>query len=147
MRSLAYLAAVAGLLFAVTAAIAGADLRDEALDVHVDSGAAPLAAWQVELTEGNGRMTVVGVENGADAAFAEPPYYDRAAVQAGEADRVIVAAYSLSPEEELPRGRTRVATVHVRIAGDGEPSYNLRLIAAGDANGRPIAATATLSRR
>jgi hypothetical protein len=147
MRSLVRVAALAALLLAAAGAIAASDVRFEAVEIYVDSGTAPLAAWQVELAEANGRMTVVGVENGADAAFGEAPHYDRGAVEAGEADRVIVAAYSLSPEGALPRGRTRVTTVHVQIAGAGEPHYNLRLIAAGDANGHPIAARATLIER
>jgi hypothetical protein len=92
-------------------------------------------------------MTVVGVENGADKAFAEAPHYDRGTVEAGEADRVIVAAYSLSPESALPRGKTRVTTVHVQITGAAEPHYELRLVAAGDAEGHPIAAHASLSER
>jgi len=147
MKSLVRVAALACLLLAAAGAIAAADVRFKAVEIYVDSGGAPLAAWQVELTEANGRMTVVGVENGADQAFGEAPHYDRSTVEAGEADRVIVAAYSLSPESALPRGSTRVTTVHVQLTGAGEPHYNLRLIAAGDAKGHPIAARATLLER
>jgi len=147
MKAFVRRAAIACLAFAGAGAVVASDVRFEAVEIYVDSGAAPLAAWQVELTEANGRMTVVGIENGVDKAFAEAPHYDRSAVEAGEADRVIVAAYSLSPESALPRGRTRVTTVHVQITGAGEPHYHLRLVAAGDEAGHPIAAHASLSER
>ena len=147
MRSIGRCAAIACLILAGTGASVAADVRFEAVEIYVDSGSAPLAAWQVELTEANGRMKVAGIENGEDAAFAEPPHYDRDAVEAGEADRVMVAAYSLSLESALPRGRTRVTTVHVQIAGAGEPHFQVRLVAAGDAQGHPIAAQASLLER
>ena len=56
-------------------------------------------------------------------------------------------AYSLLPESALPRGNTRVTTVHVQITGAAEPQYNVRLIAAGDARGHAIAARASLLER
>ena len=147
MTSLGHRAAIACLTLLAAGASVAADLRFAAVEIYVDSGAAPLAAWQVELTEADGRMRVAGIENGEAAAFAEPPRYDLDAVEAGEADRVIVAAYSLSPEGALPRGRTRVTTVHVQIAGAGEPHFQVRLVAAGDAQGHPIAAQASLLER
>lgn len=147
MTWLARLAAIACLTLAGTGTGVASDVRFEAIEIYVDSGATPLAAWQVELTEANGLMKIAGVENGADNAFADAPHYDRSAVEAGDADRVIVAAYSLLPEGELPRGKTRVTTVHVQIAGSGAPHYNLRLVAAGDAAGHPIAARASMLER
>ena len=104
----------------------------------------PLAAWQFELREAGGRMRVVGVENGDSAAFGDAPYYDLAAVAAGSAERVIVADYSLNPPAGLPRGRTRVATVHVQIEGSGDPDYVPSLMAAGGADGEPIEAAIEL---
>ena len=147
MKPLRRCAAIACLGLAAAGAGAASDVRFEAVDIYVDSGVASLAAWQVELTEANGRMTVAGVENGESEAFADAPRYDLEAVKSGEADRLIVAAYSLSPESALPRGRTRVTTVHVQIAGDGEPHYRVRLVAAGDAQGHPIAAQTSLLER
>jgi hypothetical protein len=112
--------------------------------VFVDSGDAALAAYQFELTEANGRMKVVGIENGEHAAFAEAPYYDAKALATQQADRVVVAAYSLNKQDNLPAGQTRVATVQVMLTGPGEPQYQLKLIAAGDVQGKPIA-NATIS--
>ena len=120
-----------------------ADVRFTTIDVFLVTDE-PVAAWQFQLREASGRMRVVGVENGDSAAFGEAPYYDLAAVGAGTAERVIVADYSLDPPVELPSGRTRVATVHVRIEGPGDPDYELNLMAAGAADGQPISAAIEL---
>ncbi len=114
-------------------------VRFAALDVHLES-AEPVAAWQFELSEAGGRMRVVGVENGDSPAFARAPYYDREAVSDGRADRIIVADFTLRPGSELPMGRVRIATVHVRLTGAGEPDYVLRLVTAGNAEGEPVSA-------
>ena len=104
-----------------------------------------MAAWQFELSEAAGRMRVVGVENGDSPAFAKAPYYDRKAVNDGRADRIIVADFTLRPAAELPAGRVRIATVHVRLTGGAEPDYVLRLVTAGNALGQPIRASVHLS--
>ncbi len=115
-----------------------------AVDIYVDPLGKPLAAYQFELREAGGRMLVVGLENGEHAAFGNPPLYDRAAIGAGRADRVIAASYSLLPPDQLPTTRTRVATIHMQIVGESRPDFELTLIAAGDANARPIPATLEL---
>jgi hypothetical protein len=120
--------------------------RFAVVDVYVQS-AEPLAAWQFELTERRGLMQVVGIEGGDNPSFAEPPFYDREAVGLGVADRVIVADFSLSEPADLPMGRTRIASVHVRLAGDQSPDYELRLVAAGAADGRSINAEISLDTR
>ena len=121
----------------------GIGVRFTTVDVYLQTEE-PVAAWQFQLRESSGRMRVVGVENGDSAAFGEAPYYDLAAVASGTAERVIVADYSLNPPAELPSGRTRVATVHLRIEGPGHPDYVLNLMAAGGADGTPIAAAIEL---
>ena len=115
-----------------------------AVDVFITSNE-PLAAWQFELRDLLGRMQVVGVEQGDSAAFDRAPYYDRDAVQLGQADRIIVADYSLTDESGLPTGRTRVATIHLMLRG--EPDLDLQLITATDGNGRVIDATISLEPR
>lgn len=109
----------------------------QVVDVYVDSER-PLAAWQFELEEAGGRMRVVGIEGGDAAPFASAPYYDRDAVDGGTADRIIVASFSTLAPAELPVGRTRVASVHVRLGAGAAPDYRLRLVAAGTSDGRPI---------
>ena len=120
-----------------------AAIRFAAVDVYIDSQE-PLAAWQFELSDSTGLMTVVGIENGESNEYQRAPYYDLDAVRSGTADRIIVADFSMSPSAALPTGRTRIATVHLRLAGGQEPVYNLRLIAAGSADGHPIDARISL---
>ncbi len=120
--------------------IGGNEFRFAALDIYLEAGE-PLAAWQFELRESTGRMRVVGVENGDSAAFRDAPYFDLAAVNDGMADHIIVADYSMNPAAELPTGRSRVATVHIQLEGLAEPDYELRLMAAGGADGAPIQAS------
>lgn len=117
--------------------------RFATIDVYVDSPE-PLAAWQFELREATGAMAVVGVENGDSAAFAGTPHYDLDAVAQGRAERIIVADYSLGERATLPVGRTRVATVHVRLMGAQAPEFQLQLIAAGNAAGQAIDAAAVI---
>ncbi len=119
------------------------DVRFTAVDVLVDSGAAPLAAYQFEFTGtlAGGSVTLVGVEGGEPPAFAPAPYYDPKAL-AG--NRVIVASFSTSGQAALPRGKARVARLHLRIEGVGEPEYTLNLTVAGDAASQPIQATSSI---
>lgn len=131
-----------GISFAM-AQPAPASVRFTAIDVYIES-AEPLAAWQFELTERTGSMTVVGVENGDSAAYRDAPYYDLDAVREDRADRIVVADYSLAARNDLPVGRTRIATVHVRLIGGQAPDFDLQLIAAGNIDGRAIPAEANL---
>ena len=82
-----------------------------ALDVYIDSGATPLAAYQIEITAGPGAV-IAGVEGGVAGPFHEPPYYDPAALRGG---RIVLAAFNTGGD--LPHGRIRVATLHMREEG------------------------------
>ncbi len=113
-------------------------VRFAPLDVYVDSGGAALAAYQFELTATAGEVTIVGIEGGEHAAFREAPYYDPAALAH---DRIVIAAFST--DRILPRGRTRVARVHLQISGDEKPDYSIKLIVAASADGKEIPATVT----
>ena len=112
-----------------------------AIEVFVDSAAEPLGAFQIEVWSETGAITVVGVEGGEHAAYAEPPFHDPRAI-AG--DRVVVGAYST--DADLPTGRTRVARVHVELTGD-EAGLRVRLAAAGGADGAAIEADASVELR
>jgi len=113
-------------------------VRFAAVDVYVDSGRRPLAAYQFELKATVGNVKIVGIEGGEHAAFKEPPYYDPAALTR---QRIVIAAFNTG--EDLPTGRTRVARVHVRVAGTIEPEYAVELEAAASPDGKRISATAT----
>ena len=103
-----------------------------AVDVFVDSGKSPLAAWQADLLEPHGRALVVGVEGGEHSAFQEAPYYDPAALRRG---RIVLGAFHTGAE--LPSGRTRVARVHFLVTA-ADPSFLLTPIAAATRGGKPI---------
>ena len=111
--------------------------RYQPVDVYIDSGDRPLAAYQVEVTV-DGEAMIVGVEGGDVAAFAAPPHYDPRALAGG---RIIIADLDLG--DDLPQGRTRVATLHMRESG-GPPQYHATVQAAGGADGTPIPVTVTL---
>ncbi len=117
-------------------------VRFEFIDVYVDSGDAPLAAYQFELTDSTGSIKIVGIEGGEHPAFATPPYYDPKALHN---NRVIIAALSIA--DDLPTGRTRVATVHVQVAADVNPEISINLDVAGDVEGDEIDATTTIKER
>jgi len=116
--------------------------RYGAIDVFVDSGATPLAAYQFELSARKGTIQIVGVEGGEqNTAFATPPYYDPAALQN---ERIVIAAFNTGIASALPTGKTRVARVHLRITGDAAPEYEIRLQVASDRDGKSIDAIASV---
>ena len=98
----------------------------------------------MEFSAPPGAAQVVGVEGGEHAAFKEAPYYDPQAMQQ---ERVIIAAFSTSPAGQLPQGKTRVATIHLQTISEAQPSFTLRLEAAGNSQGERIAAQASFSER
>jgi hypothetical protein len=116
-------------------------VRFAPLHIYIDSGSKSLAAYQFELKATAGQIKIVGVEGGRHEAFKEAPYYDPAALQN---DRIIIAAFSTAGN--LPKGRTRVATIHLQIIGHVEPQYELKLIVAGDADGKEIPAEITFEK-
>ena len=122
------------------------DVRFAAVDVFLDSDE-PIAAWQFELTDRSGTMKVVGVEQGESAAFERVPYYDREAVRRGQADRIIVADYSLADADELPSGKSRIATIHLMLSGDSDADFNLQLVTATTYDGEVMDARISLAVR
>ena len=110
-------------------------VRFAPLHIYIDSGNSSLAAYQFELKATAGQIKIVGVEGGKHQAFKEAPYYDPAALAK---DRIIIAAFSTG--SNLPKGQTRIATIHLQIIGDAEPEYELKLVVAGDADGKEIPA-------
>ena len=126
---------------AVTRPAAVANVQFKAIDVFVDSTDQPLAAYQFELHAAAGDVKIVGIEGGEHGAYKQAPFYDPKAMMG---DQVIVAAYSTSGD--LPAGKTRVARVHVRVGGDVEPKYELKLTASASKEGKSIAgATVSLA--
>ena len=116
-------------------------VRFAPLHIYLDSSNKLLAAYQFELKAAAGQIKIVGVEGGQHKAFKEAPYYDPAALAN---DRIIIAAFNTG--SELPKGRTRIATIHLQIIGDADPDYELKLIIAADSDGKEIPAKINLER-
>ena len=116
-------------------------VRFAPLHIFLDSGNRSLAAYQFELKAAAGQVKIVGVEGGQHAAFKEAPYYDPAALAN---DRIIIAAFNTG--SELPKGRTRIATIHLQIIGEAEPDYELKLTVAADADAKEIPAKITFEK-
>jgi hypothetical protein len=92
-------------------------------------------------------MKVVGVEQGESPAFERVPYYDREAVRRGAADRIIVADYSLADADKLPRGKSRIATIHLMLSGESDADFNLQLVTATTYDGEAMDARISLAVR
>lgn len=111
-----------------------------AFDVLIDSGKTPLAAYQVKIVATSDDVTLVGIEGSDQPAFAAAPYYDKRAILNKQ---IIVAGYSLAGS--LPTGKTRVATLMVRIGSGNKPDWHISLQVAGGTDGKPILATASIA--
>ena len=116
-------------------------VRFAPLHIYIDSGNKSLAAYQFELKAVAGQIKIVGVEGGRHEAFKEAPYYDPAALAK---DRIIIAAFSTG--SDLPKGRTRIATIHLQIIGETEPQYELKLTVAADSDAKEIPAEITFEK-
>ncbi|SRR5258706_9353700 len=131
-------------LLAQQAADEESRIRFRALDLFVDSGSSPLAAYQLECFATNGVVSITGIEGGEHPAFSPAPYYDPKAMQH---ERVIIAAFNTGAPDRLPAGKSRVATVHVAISGPGEPKFTVRLVTTAKSDGTIIPAIATIQMR
>ncbi len=123
---------------------AGAGVRFSAVEVFVDSGSQPLAAYQLTFTATRGDVKIVGIEGGEHPAFKEAPYYDPQAIQQ---ERAILAAFNTAAAAQLPKGRTRVATVHVQIRGTKEPAYAVKFQTAANHKGSAVTARTSFHER
>jgi hypothetical protein len=118
--------------------------RFGAFDLFVDSGDRALAAYQIEFIATSGDVKIAGIEGGEHAAFHQPPYYDPRAIQH---ERAILAGFNMASSDKLPRGRTRVATIHVRIGNEREPKFELKLHTAATSDGQPISVQTSFKER
>jgi hypothetical protein len=118
--------------------------RFGAVDIYVDSGSTPLAAYQIELAATNGVARIVGIEGGEHPAFRQPPFYDPKAMQH---ERVIIASFSTAAATDLPAGKTRVATIHYQTTETQPPRFELKLQTAGDAQGNKPPVQASFEER
>ena len=110
------------------------------VDIYLDSGEAALAAYQVDFSAEHESARIVGVEGGDHAAFGAAPYFDPAAT-GGE--RVVIGAFSTA--KDLPRGKTRVARIHLELTAGAVHHFNTELLTAATAGGEKIHPTLTLT--
>jgi hypothetical protein len=129
-------------LIAVLVLVGGTAIAQEpvrgtfrAVDLFVDSGNQPLAAYQLSFACAAADARIVGIEGGEHTAFAEPPYYDPKAMQS---NHVVVAAFNTGSPGQLPRGRTRIATIHVQMPVSAERQYEFKVEAAATPAGEAI---------
>ena len=139
------------LLFGLAAELPAQQPADEegrsrfcAVDIFVDSGSTPLAAYQLRFAVTNGSAKIVGIEGGEHLAFRQPPFYDPKAIQN---EIAIVASFSTSPAAKLPTGKTRVATIHLRVNGTRPPQFELKLQTAADTQGKKISCDVSFEQR
>jgi hypothetical protein len=111
----------------------------QTVDVFIDTGEKPLAAYQFSLRSLSGNALLSGIAGADHPAFAKPPYYDPKALID---ERIVIAA--LSTDESLPSGRTRVARLTVQVSGGEDPRYELTLQAAAGPDGNPVPAKVTV---
>jgi len=137
------LAVLLGTLLAQPAATKDT-VRFQAVDIFIDSKDTPLAAYQLEFLVKTGDAKVVGVEGGEHPAFKDAPFYDPKAIQH---ERVIIAAFNTAAADKLPKGKTRVATMHLQITGDRNPDYAVKLETAATLEGRKIGVETTFEER
>jgi len=114
------------------------------VDIYVDSKGAPLAAYQLRFSMTNANVKILGIEGGQHPAFREPPVYDPKAMQH---DRVIIAAFNTGSTDELPKGKTRVATIHVQTTADEALQCRLKVQTAANPEGTKITVEATWEER
>ena len=103
-------------------------MKRSALRGRIDPAGKPLAAYQIEFVADASHVKLVGIEGGDHAAFAQPPYYDPAALSR---NRVIVAAFTTG--KDLPTKSFRAARLHLEILGHSKPDWQAELITADDA--------------
>ena len=141
--TLLLLAALLGTLLA-QAAVTDQTVRFQAVDVFIHSKEIPLAAYQLEFSVRNGDAKVVGVEGGEHPAFEDAPFFDPKAIQH---ERVIIAAFNTTSADKLPKGKTRVATIHLQITGERNPDYAMKLETAATLEGKKIVVEMTYEER
>jgi hypothetical protein len=122
------LLALAILIFSIPGVLAEG-IRFRPVDVVIDTGAQPLAAYQLELSYDQEVTRLVGIEGG-EGPFNPAPYYDPRGLEGG---RVVIAAFTTNGNP--PAGRIRVARIHLAYEGEAAPVLDSRLVLAATVGG------------
>jgi hypothetical protein len=108
--------------------------RFVAADVFVDSGREQMVAYQVEVSYDRARVKVLGLEGGEPRGFKGAPHYDPAGMTGG---RIVIAAFT-TDDAGAPRGRSRIARLHLHVRGESFPKLGLRPVTAARPGGKKI---------
>jgi hypothetical protein len=106
-----------------------------AVDIFIDSKGEPLAAYQLEWKIRSGGGRIVGIEGGEHPAFKEAPFYDPKAIQQ---ERAILAGFKVTDGDHLPKGKTRIATIHIQTTAGLVCEYKVEQATAASTNGGRI---------
>lgn len=114
------------------------NVRFTPVHIYLESEEEGIAAYQVEIVAVSGDAQIVGVEGSENPGFEKAPFYDPSALMGG---KIVIAGFST--DTSLPRGKKRVATLHMRESGKRDVIYEIRTIAVADEDGSPIWARAS----
>lgn len=120
--------------------IIAADIRFVSVDLFIDTKDQPLAVYQLEFSATKDLVKIVGVEGSSHEAFRDAPHFDPLALQQ---ERIILAAFNTAAAEKLPRGKTRIATIHLQVTGENDPVSQVKSSIIATIDGKPIEAALT----
>jgi len=110
------------------------------VDVFVDSGNKQLVAYQLEITYDHKQVKIISLEGGEPEAFKDAPHYDPAGMTRG---RIIIAAFT-TDHAGAPKGKNRLARLHLTAEGHGTPKLKVTVVAAAKPGGKRLDAKAEL---
>jgi hypothetical protein len=112
-------------------------------DLYIDSQE-PLAAYQVKISDRNRSAKILSVEGGEHTAYRQPPHFDPKAIQK---NIIKLGAFRADKSENLPIGKTRVASLHVEIFEGRQPDFEVVVEAAARPGGQTIAVQTVILKR
>ena len=115
-----------------------ANVRFMPVDIMIDAGDKPIAAYQFELRVTSGSAKLSGVEGGDCEAFKAPGFYDPKALNKG---RIKLASFNLA--KASPAGKFRCARLHFMVTGDQVPEFEITPVVIADAKGKKVSAQLT----
>ena len=120
--------------------VVAADLRFLSVDLFIDTKDQPLAVYQLEFSATKDLVKIVGVEGSSHEAFREAPHFDPSALQQ---ERILLAAFNTAAADKLPRGKVRIATIHLQVTGENDPVFQVKSSIIATIDGKPIEAAVT----
>lgn len=120
---------------------AAAEMSFAAYDLFIDPAGEELGGYQLRVEAGRG-VKFAGVEGGDHAGYKTPPIYDSKAINK---ETIILAA--IGSGRELPREKTRVATLHVQVSNEAIAQFKIKLLSSGSSGAKRIFPEVTIRKR